>query len=158
MQHRNRITAVHSDLIWLLLRWPVSICVSEGLWVKKKYDTGHYRLLTSGPGCCLCVVNLSHSPLLLFVLFFFYCALSASLSPSVLFFFSPSSSLLSVSMLTLQPCQWASWHHGNQSHHSLSVCLCGYMRVCVCGWAGSRPCLVSKSWGEVAAVPIGLML
>lgn len=85
-------------------------CVITVLSVKKKYDTRHYRSLTSGTLCRLCGKSL-----LFYTFFVFFTGPSLPLFLSLCpFFFSPSFCLLSVSMLTLQPCQWASWLHGNQ--------------------------------------------
>lgn len=47
-------------------------------------------------------------------------------------------------MLTLQPCQWASWHHGNQSHHSPPECACVFAEIaCVCALMGGIRVLFS---------------
>lgn len=88
----------------------------------------------------LCVVNLFCSTLSLFFSFLLPSLSTSLFLPLSFSFFSPSSSVLCVNVLTLQLCQWASRHHGNQSHYSLPVwdCVC----VCVCWWVGSGSCFV----------------
>lgn len=122
-------------LFWLLLSWTI-VCfeLCQGLWVeKKKYDTEHYRSLTSG----LCVVNLSLSTHALFFLFIvFYCALSASLClcpflfPTIILpvvFEHVNTPALSVSLM-------APWKP--VTPFSAGVFLCACVAVCVCAPIG----------------------